>query len=45
MKFMRKFYSHYIKGVKNAAALRDVLVREEDINEVIKILDGIANNG
>jgi len=45
MKFMRKFYSHYIKGVKNAAALRDVLVREEDINEVIKILDGVANNG
>jgi len=45
MKFMRKFYSHYIKGVKNAAALRDVLVREEDINKVISILDGIANNG
>lgn len=45
MKFMRKFYSHYIKGVKNAAALRDVLVREEDINKVIEILDMIAQNG
>ena len=45
MKFMRKFHSHYIKGVKNAAALRDILVREEDINNVIKILDGVAQNG
>ena len=45
MKFMRKFYAHYIKGVKNAAAIRDVLVREEDINKVIEILDNIAQNG
>jgi len=45
MKFMRKFYSHYIKEVKNAASIRDVLVREEDINKVIEILDRIANNG
>ncbi len=44
MKFMRKFYSHYIKGVKNAAAIRDILVREEDISEVINILDKIAND-
>jgi nifR3 family TIM-barrel protein len=45
MKFMRKFYAHYIKGVKNAASIRDILVREENINEVVKILDGIAQNG
>lgn len=45
MKFMRKFYAHYIKWVKNASALRDVLVREENINNVIKILDNIAANG
>ena len=41
---MRKFHSHYIKGVKNAAALRDVLVKEEDIKKVIEILDKIAEN-
>ena len=45
MKFMRKFYAHYIKNVKNAAAIRDILVREEDIKNVIKILDEIAKNG
>ena len=45
MKFMRKFYAHYIRGVKNAAAIRDVLVREEDINKVIEILDNITKNG
>ena len=45
MKFMRKFYSHYIRGVRNAASIRDVLVKEEDINKVIEILDGIAQNG
>ena len=42
---MRKFYAHYIKNVKNAAAIRDILVREEDIKNVIKILDEIAENG
>ncbi len=45
MKFMRKFYAHYIRGVRNAAAIRDVLVREEEINKVLEYLDGIAKNG
>ena len=45
MKFMRKFYAHYIKGIKNAAATRDVLVTKEELPEIIKILDKIAENG
>ncbi len=45
MKFMRKFYAHYIRGVRNAGAMRDELVKEEDITKVIERLDWIANNG
>ena len=45
LKFMRKFYAHYIKGVKNAASLRDLLVREENTERIMNILDGISQNG
>ena len=41
--FMRKFYGHYIKGVKNAASIRDTLVRKEAFSDIIDILDGVAN--
>lgn len=45
IKYMRKFYSHYIRGVKNAAAIRDTLVKEDNLDKVIKILDEVAQNG
>lgn len=45
IRFMRKFYGHYIRGVKNAAITRDTLVREDNIEKIINILDGITENG
>jgi len=43
IRYMRKFYSHYIKGIKNAAVLRDKLVREENLDKIIQILDELKN--
>lgn len=43
IKFMRKFYSFYISGVKNAAKIRSVLVVENDYDNIIKILNEIPN--
>ncbi len=45
VRFMRKFYGHYVRGVKNAAIIRDSLVREENIEKIISTLDEAANNG
>ena len=45
VRFMRKFYSYYIKGVKNAASLRDTLVRIENLTEIYKILDEVSEVG
>lgn len=39
IKFFRKFYPYYIKGVKGASQLRFQLVREENFKNIIKILD------
>ncbi|MCR4881183.1 MAG: tRNA dihydrouridine synthase DusB [bacterium] len=43
--FMRKFYGHYIRGIKNAASMRDALVREENFSGILKMLDMAVNNG
>jgi len=45
VRFMRKFYSHYIRGVKNAASLRDTLVRIESLPEIYKILNEVSQVG
>ena len=45
IKFMRKFYAYYIRGIKNAAGYRGALVVEEDYDAIIKILDEILKNG
>lgn len=42
IKFMRKFYPHYISGIKNAAKYRADLVLETDYDTIIKKLDLIA---
>lgn len=44
IKFMRKFYSYYINGIKNAAKYRSFLVRAENYGEIVNTLDFIANN-
>lgn len=41
IKFFRKFYPYYIAGIKNAAKIRSVLVREENYGTIIKTLDEI----
>jgi len=41
IKFMRKFYSFYITGIKNAAKARSILVVEDNYDNIIKILDEI----
>lgn len=42
IKFMRKFYPFYISGIENAAKYRSVLVRCEDYDEIIRVLDTIS---
>lgn len=39
LKFFRKFYAYYIKGVKNASEFRYKLVTAEKHDEVLKILN------
>ena len=39
IKFCRKFYPYYISGIKNAAKIRSILVREENYNKIIETLD------
>lgn len=43
VKFMRKFYNFYISSVKDAAKYRYVLVRLENSNEILKVLDEILS--
>lgn len=42
IKFMRKFYGYYIRGVASASKYRQVLVLSEDYNEILKALDEIS---
>lgn len=39
IKFMRKFYSYYIRGIKHAAGFRNKLVLEENYDNIIKLLN------
>ena len=41
IKFFRKFYPCYIAGVKNAAKVRSVLVREENYEIIMSLLDSV----
>ncbi len=41
IKFFRKFYPCYIAGIKNAAKVRSVLVREENYEIIMNLLDSI----
>ncbi len=43
IKFMRKFYNFYISSVRDASKYRQVLVRIEKLNEVLKVLDEILS--
>lgn len=45
MKFFRKFYPYYIRGVQEACEFRRRLVTEENYEEVLKTLDEIRNLG
>ena len=42
IKFVRKFYPYYISGLKNAAKIRSLLVREENYDNIINILNRIS---
>ena len=43
LKFCRKFYPYYIRGVEGASQYRFKLVTEDSYDEVIKLLDGIKD--
>ncbi len=43
MKFFRKFYPYYIRGVQDASEYRRRLVTEENYEEVLNTLDEIRN--
>ncbi|MBQ2644225.1 tRNA dihydrouridine synthase DusB [bacterium] len=43
IKFFRKFYPYYIKGIKGASEYRGKLVTEENYNIIIDILENIKN--
>jgi len=45
IKYTRKFFGWYIKGIREAAKYRDKLIRLENYDEIISVLDGIAQNG
>lgn len=45
IKFFRKFYPYYIRGVQEACDFRRRLVTEENYEEILKILDEIRNIG
>jgi len=44
IKFMRKFYSYYISGFKNACKIRSALVLEENYDNIILMLKELCNN-
>lgn len=41
IKFFRKFYPYYIAGIQNAAKIRSVLVREENYENILRMLKEI----
>ena len=41
IKFFRKFYPCYIAGIKNAAKVRSILVREENYEIIMSLLDSV----
>lgn len=45
IKFVRKFYPCYIKGIRGGAEYRFNLVREDSYKNIMKILDEIQKNG
>ena len=42
IKFVRKFYTYYIHGIKNAAGYRHFLVREENYDKIVSVIEEIA---
>jgi len=44
IKFTRKFYPYYINSIKDAAKYRAILVREENYDKIIKLLDELCTN-
>lgn len=42
IQFVRKFYPYYIKGIRDAAQWRGMLVTENDYSKIIQTLDKIA---
>lgn len=42
IKFVRKFYTYYIRGIKNAAGYRYFLVREENYDKIVSVIEEIA---
>jgi tRNA-dihydrouridine synthase B len=45
IKYTRKFFGWYIKGIREAAKYRDKLIRLENYDEILSVLDEIAKNG
>lgn len=45
IKFFRKFYPYYIKGIKGASEYRGKLVTEENYTKIIQLLEEIKNAG
>ena len=43
IKFFRKFYTYYIFEIKNAASYRGALVREENYDNIVNILNEILS--
>ena len=44
IKFFRKFYPYYIKGIRGGGAYRGKLVTEDNYNNIINLLDEIIEN-
>ncbi len=42
IKFFRKFYSYYIKGINGASGIRNLLVTEENYDKIISVIDEIS---
>ena len=43
IKFVRKFYTYYISGFKNAAKIRSALVVEDNYDKILSILNNLEN--
>ena len=43
LKFMRKFYAYYIRGVRGASQYREKLVKAENFDEIFSVLEEIKN--